>query len=383
MPPRLALSRRRDKLCRMHSTDAVARLAAELVAIDSRSSRSNLAIAERIEAELGGFEVERLDYADAAGVPKRALVAHRGPPGGYALSGHMDTVPETGWQADPWTPRIDAEGVLHGLGSVDMKGAVAACILAARSVPADTPATLLITTDEETTKAGARAVAASALARSLGLRGIVVAEPTGLVPVRGHRSSANITATAEGVQAHSSTGQGRNANWALIPFLAEMREIAERLRRDPALQDPAYDPPFADFNLVIDNHGTAVNVTPARATARIKFRASRRLDPAPILDSVRAAGQRAGVAVEIAAEGPPPELPSDHPLVALASRLTGQAPRTAPYGTDASELQALAPCLVLGPGTIASAHTPHECVALRDLAAAVPLFARILTTASP
>ncbi|MDO9707340.1 M20/M25/M40 family metallo-hydrolase [Paracraurococcus lichenis] len=366
----------------MEHLDAVARLAADLVALDSRSSRSNLAVAERIEAELAGFEVERLDYTDAAGVAKRALVAHRGPPGGYALSGHMDTVPDTGWQEDPWTPRVDAGGVLHGLGSVDMKGAVAACILAARAVPADIPATLLITTDEETTKAGARAVAASPLARSLGLRGIVVAEPTGLVPVRGHRSSANIIAEARGVQAHSSTGQGVNANWALIPFLAEMRAIQERLRQDPALRDPGYDPPFCDFNLVLDNHGTAVNVTPARATARIKFRSSQRLDRAPILDAIRAAGERAGIAVTIAEEGPPPELPPDHPLIRLAADLTGQAPRTAPYGTDASELQALAPCVILGPGSIETAHTPHECVALRDLAAAVPIFARILVAKS-
>ncbi|MCB4824021.1 M20/M25/M40 family metallo-hydrolase [Roseicella aerolata] len=366
----------------MEHADAVARLAADLIALDSRSFRSNLAVAERIEAELAGFEVERLDYTDAAGVPKRALVAHRGPKGGYALSGHMDTVPDTGWQDDPWSPRIDESGLLHGLGSVDMKGAVAACILAARSVPADVAATLLITTDEETTKEGARAVAASALARSLGLRGIVVAEPTGLVPVRGHRSSANITAVASGVQAHSSTGQGTNANWALIPFLTEMREIQQRLRQDPALQDPAYDPPFCDFNLVIDNHGTAVNVTPARATARIKFRASRGLDRAPILEAVRKAGERAGIAVSIQAEGPPPELPVDHPLIRLTTEVTGQAPRTAPYGTDASELQTLAPCVILGPGSIETAHTPRECVAVRDLAAAVPLFARILAAES-
>ncbi|TCZ66593.1 M20/M25/M40 family metallo-hydrolase [Roseicella aquatilis] len=366
----------------MDHLDAVARLAADLIALDSRSPVPNLAVAERIEAELAGFAVERLDYTDAAGVAKRALVAHRGPPGGYALSGHMDTVPETGWTEDPWSPRVDADGLLHGLGSVDMKGAVAACILAAKVVPDGVPATLLLTTDEETTKAGARAVAASALARSLGLRGIVVAEPTGLVPVRGHRSSANITAVASGVQAHSSTGQGSNANWALIPFLAEMREIQHRLRHDPDLQDPAYDPPFCDFNLVIDNHGTAVNVTPARATARIKFRASRRLDRTPILEAVRAAAQRAGIALEIRAEGPPPELPADHPLVRLAADLTGQAPRTAPYGTDASELQELAPCLVLGPGRIDTAHTPRECVAVRDLAAAVPLFAAVLAKAA-
>ena len=63
----------------MNDADAVLRLAADLVAIDSRSSVSNLAVAERIEAELTGFDVERVDYADANGVAKRALVAHRGP----------------------------------------------------------------------------------------------------------------------------------------------------------------------------------------------------------------------------------------------------------------------------------------------------------------
>lgn len=361
----------------------LARLAADLVAIDSRSFLSNLPIAERIEAELAGFEIERLDYTDANGVAKRALVAHRGPKGGYALSGHMDTIPDTGWQTNPWEPRLDADGVLHGLGSVDMKGAVAACILAAKAVPAHVPATLLITTDEETTKAGARAVAGSDLARSLGLKGIVVAEPTGLVPVRGHRASVNFAALARGVQAHSSTGRGRNANWALIPFLVEMKQVFERLRHDPALQDPAYDPPFADFNLVLDNHGTAVNVNVPLATCRIKFRYSRKLDPEPILAAVRGAAERAGIELTVITEGAPPELPADHPLVRLATELTGKPATTAPFGTDASELQAIAPCIVLGPGEIGTAHTPQECVAVADLAAAVGLFTRILERGAP
>jgi acetylornithine deacetylase/succinyl-diaminopimelate desuccinylase-like protein len=357
--------------------DAVLRLAADLVAIDSRSSVSNVAVAERLEAELAGFEVARIDYADANGVAKRALVAHRGPPGGFALSGHMDTVPETGWTDPPWTPRIDG-GVLHGLGAVDMKGSVAACVVAARGMPAGVPVTLLLTADEETTKQGARAVAASEAARALGLTGIVVAEPTGLAPVRGHRSHIEYTAVATGVQAHSSTGQGVNANWALIPFLAEMKAIFERLRHDPAFHDAAYDPPFSDFNLVLDNHGTAVNVTVAKATTRIKFRRSRNVDYSEIEAAVQAAAARAGVTLAEKREGTPPELPADHPLVRLAVTESGQAARTAPYGTDASELQDLAPCVVLGPGSIATAHTPRECVAVADLAAAVPLFRRLL-----
>ncbi len=355
----------------------LATLAQALVRIDSRSSLSNIPVAERIEAELTNFEVERIDYTDAAGIPKRALVAHRGPPGGFGLSGHMDTVPATGWETDPWSGHLDDQGILHGLGSVDMKGAVAACILAARRTTA--PATLLITADEETTKAGARAIAErSALARAQNLRGIFVAEPTTLTPVRGHRVHIQFRAEAEGVQAHSSTGQGINANWAMIPFLAEMRTIHERLRQDPALQDEKYDPPFSDFNLVLDNHGTASNVTVARSTAHIKFRYSRSIDPQPILDSVRAAARRAGIALHEAREGAPPELRLDHPLVALAVRHTNRPATTAPYGTDASELQDIAPCVILGPGGIGTAHTPHECVPLADLEAACELFQRLL-----
>ena len=167
----------------MAQTDLI-ELAADLVRLDSRSFVSNLAVAERIEAELGGFEIERLDYADAAGVAKRALVAHRGGIGGLAFSGHMDTVPDTGWTTDPWDGRIEG-GRLHGLGSTDMKGPLAACIVAARALPEGVPVSLFITTDEETTKAGARLIAAeSRLARRAAPAAILVAEPTMMTPVK-------------------------------------------------------------------------------------------------------------------------------------------------------------------------------------------------------
>jgi acetylornithine deacetylase/succinyl-diaminopimelate desuccinylase-like protein len=371
-----------NEIAAVGSHAALADLAASLVRLDSRSSVSNLPVADRIEAELTGFEVERLDFLDQDGVPKRALVARRGR-GGLAFSGHMDTVPATGWTDDPFDGRIDEEGVLHGLGSADMKGPVAAIILAARSLPPEIPVALLITTDEETTKQGARTIVErSALARDFSPRGIVVAEPTGLAPVRGHRAHVLFTATATGVQAHSSTGRGRNANWALLPFLTEMRGLYERLATDPALRDDAYDPAVSDFNLVLDNHGTAVNVTVPRATALIKFRYSAGIDPAPVIEAVRNAASRAGLSLEEAREGRPPELPTDHPLVRLCESVTGQPAGTVPYGTDASVLTELAPCIVLGPGSIDVAHTPREHVRLADLAAAVSLFAALATQAA-
>ncbi len=353
---------------------AVTALARDLVAVDSRSFVSNVAVADHVEAALAGFEIERLDYTDPAGVAKRALVAARGAPGGLAFSGHMDTVPDTGWREDPWSARVEGD-VLRGLGSTDMKGPVAALIVAARELLS---VTLLITTDEETTKQGARAVVErSELARRMRPRGIIVAEPTRMVPVRGHRAQIGFTCEARGVQAHSSTGRGENANWRLLPFLVEMRGVWERLREDRAWQEAAYDPPFSDFNLVIDNHGAANNVTVPLATARIKFRYSAGIDPAPIVAAVREAATRHGVEVTEAREGAPPELATDHWLVRLCVDATGHAAATAPYGTDASVLQELAPCVVLGPGDIDAAHTPGESVSLSALATAVQLFVRL------
>ena len=358
-----------------HPTRVLATLAQDLVRIDSRSSVSNMAVVERLERELSGFDVERIPYVDEDGVDKCALVATRGT-GGLAFSGHMDTVPDTGWLTDPWSGRIE-EDTLFGLGSADMKGPVAAIVIAAQTLPGRIPVALLLTTDEETTKSGARAVVGSELVRQYTPCGIVVAEPTRLQPVRGHRSHIEFTAIARGVQAHSSTGRGRNANWDLIPFLAALREIHERLRTDPLLQDTAYDPVFSDFNPIIENHGTAVNVTVPKATVRVKYRYSAGIDPASVIDSVQRAADAAGLVLSTKHEGHPPELPADHLLIQTATELTGAPAVTAPYGTDASELQAIAPCVVLGPGDITTAHTPHEEVSLSALATAVPLFQRM------
>ncbi len=356
-------------------TAAIAELTRDLVALDSRSALSNHAVAERIEPALDGFEIERIDYQDAAGVAKRVLVAHRGGPGGLAFSGHMDTVPDTGWQDDPWSARIDQDGMLHGLGSTDMKGPVAAAIVAAQGLPRNIPLSFLITTDEETTKQGAHTIVQrSALVKASPPVSILVVEPTGLQPVRGHRSHIVFTCVARGIQAHSAKGTGRNANWALIPFLAEMKTLFERLLTDPALQDAAYDPPFSDFNVVIDNHATAINVTVPVATARIKFRYSALIDPAPVQAAVHQAAVRHGVTVTEAEEGRPPELPLAHPFVRQCTEASGQPATTAPFGTDASVLQAIAPCVVMGPGDIGVAHRPGEAVSLAELAAAVPVF---------
>ncbi|MDP9152012.1 MAG: M20/M25/M40 family metallo-hydrolase, partial [Myxococcota bacterium] len=213
----------------MHGLQDVAALACDLIATDTRPERSNGAAVERCIHALRGFEIETLDYMDDHGIPKQVLAARSGKGPCLALCGHLDTVGADGWTADPWTPTI-SEGRLYGLGSSDMKGPVAALLIAAASVAGDVPVMVLLTADEETSRAGVNAlIDRSALLRESDVRAIVVGEPTGMVPTRGHRASVNFTATATGLQAHSATGLGTNANWALLDFLQGVCEVRRLL----------------------------------------------------------------------------------------------------------------------------------------------------------
>ncbi|MCL4371484.1 MAG: M20/M25/M40 family metallo-hydrolase [Chloroflexi bacterium] len=52
-------------------------------------------------------------------------------------------------------------------------------------------------------------------------------------------------------------------------------------------------------------------------------------------------------------------------------------PAGAPFGTDASELAPAIPCVVLGPGDIAQAHTSEEWVELEQVAQAAEVYAEL------
>lgn len=371
--------RRAKYLCetRMDTLAEVTRIACKLVSIDSRSDRSNVDVLEATLGELLGFEIERIDYRDEAGRLKRVAVARSRPGRCAALCAHVDTVLDTGWSDDPLLPRV-TDGVLHGLGAVDMKGPLASLLLAAHAAARSAPVMVILTGDEETTKAGARTVVErSTLIKSSPPAAIVIAEPTGMVPVRAHRTSILFSAEATGEQAHAATGRGRNAVWPLVDFLHRVDGLRARLHTDTAMTDVAFDPPVCDIAVTLDGTGTALNVTAPRSTARLAWRYSASVDPHPFVDSMRRAAVAAGVALDVVFDGRPLELAADHPVVRLAEGLSGHTARTMPFSTDASEFQAVAPCLIMGPGDIAHAHTPDERVGLADLAAAVPLFSQL------
>ena len=95
-----------------------------LVAFDTESSKSNLALIDFVADYLDAWGVPHVRVPNAAG-DKAALFATLGPStdGGVVLSGHTDVVPVTGqaWTTDPFRLRV-ADGRVYGRGAVDMKG---------------------------------------------------------------------------------------------------------------------------------------------------------------------------------------------------------------------------------------------------------------------
>jgi acetylornithine deacetylase/succinyl-diaminopimelate desuccinylase-like protein len=142
----------------------VARLAQDLIAIDSVSQRSKAVLSDLLESVLkrDAFDVERLKFAVANGQREVGPVAKNGSgSGGLAFFSHSDTVPGTNWSRDQWSPTIE-DGRLIALGSCDMKGPLAATIVAASGADVDRhkrPVIVIITADEETTAEGTRQVA--------------------------------------------------------------------------------------------------------------------------------------------------------------------------------------------------------------------------------
>ncbi len=212
----------------------------QLIAFPSVSSDSNEAISSFVEQELvrRQFRVERLTYTDSDGVLKVCVCGRRGPAGtGLAWFGHTDVVPVDTWSfasSGPWDA-YETDGRIYGRGSCDMKGSLA-CILEAVERIGETagPVFVVCTADEEIGYHGAGKVAAeSEIFReivdsdSVG----IIGEPTCLQVVCGHKGGYVGRTVSRGIAGHSSTSAGVNANLAMIPFLAELRELSQVARQ--------------------------------------------------------------------------------------------------------------------------------------------------------
>jgi succinyl-diaminopimelate desuccinylase len=241
-------------------------------------------------------------------------------------NGHLDTVP---YDADVWShdPLGERDGDrVYGRGATDMKGAVAAMVLAAQSfVETDTtpPLTLqfAFVSDEET---GGEAGLPTVLAqRDIQATGCVIGETTcerGRHSVTvADRGSIWLTLAATGEAAHGSRPMlGENAIDRLYDAVERIRTDfgTERFDLDPALgaivEDSIeyYAPRLGEaaardlftsptVNLGTIEGGNAVNSVPQTARARMDIRLAPAIDTERILGRIReCADGCTGVAIE-------------------------------------------------------------------------------------
>jgi acetylornithine deacetylase len=362
----------------------------DLVAFGSISSRSNADVSDYVEAALRrlDFETERIEYADAAGVRKVNIVGKKGAgTGGLAYFAHTDVVPADPWftsEHGPFTPTVK-DGRLYGRGSCDMKGSIG-CILAAAGrftrQALKAPLYVTCTADEEVGYTGAAQVARrSELFREMvaGKTCGIVGEPTELQVVYAHKGTYGFRAVARGRAAHSSTRHGINANLAMIPFLVEMKAIHDETESDTAWHDARFDPPTVSWNIGINDHTTAINITAPQSICTVYFRPMPGQKPELLLDRARMAAERCRLEFQVLGAAPPLYVDPKSELVSELLAIVGQeTPRTVTYGTDGTQFTAIEKLAVFGPGSIAQAHTFDEWIALEQLERGTRLYERAI-----
>lgn len=362
----------------------VLELTQQLVATPSVSQDGNTRIMDDIERWLraAGFEaIERLEYTNPGEPTKANLVARKGQgTGGLALLSHSDTVPgmEESWE--PFNPVIK-EGRLYGRGSCDMKGPLAATMIAAAQVDAaqlNAPLYIIVTADEEQGLYGAEHVVKhSRMLRDAPPQYGVVAEPTSLIPVYAHKGYARIWVRAYGKSAHTSTDKGRSSTFKMAPFLAEMAQLKALFESDPSFRNDEFTPSTNGFNMTVQDDGK-LNVTPARTECALSLRVMPHARTDECIAMITAAAHKYDLEIETDI-GKAVYTDKHSPLMQAAYAATGNAhPQTVSYATDGYHFQKLMELMILGPGDIAVAHTNHESIPVEELEAAVGIYQQII-----
>ncbi len=213
---------------------------------------------------------------------------------------------------------------------------------------------------------------------------VLATEPTGLRVVTHHKGIALTRLVAHGRAGHSSDpNAGKSAIVALARAVLALEELRERLGEH---KDPKLGPATLSVGMIGGGH--APNIVPDAAW----LVADRRLLPGEDEQRVRREIETAladhhieDVLIDRCEVAKPPlATPLDHAAVracqaALAATgLTTEAASVA-FGTDAGVFaEAGLPGVVLGPGSIAQAHTAREFVELAQLQAMTEVFVHLL-----
>ena len=359
---------------------------ARLVAFDTTSAKSNLALIDWVANYLAGYGITpRLSYDEAR--TKANLYATVGPEdaGGIVLSGHTDVVPTAGqnWTSDPFT-LVERDGRLYGRGTADMKSFIATALalvpeMARRRLKI--PIHLALSFDEEVGCLGVVHMIRE-IGRALPRpRLVIVGEPTEMKVANAHKGIVAVHTRVIGREGHSSaTHRGASAIVAaaeLIGFLAGL--AAELVRRPPrqGSADGEFEPPYTTINVGTIEGGTALNIIPKACFFRWECRplpGTRDGDEilarfnafaeAHLVPRLKAASPEGGVFTTVSVAVPPLTPEPGSPAEALALALSGENRAGAvAYGSEAGLFQAAGiPAALCGPGSVREAHQPDEFV---------------------
>lgn len=372
-------------------------LLARLVAFDTTSRESNLALIEFVREYLDGHGVS-CELIYNAQKTKANLFATIGPADvpGIVLSGHTDVVPVDGqaWTFPPFE-LSEKEGRLYGRGTADMKGYLA-CVLAL--VPELTrntlrmPVHIALSYDEEVGCLGVRS-----LLEVLGSKPVkpllcVIGEPTELKPVLGHKGKVAMRCDVHGLACHSAHApSGVNAIEYAAQLINELGRLGKALQAEEG-QDARFDPPFSTVQIGVIGGGLALNIVPEHCRFDFEVRSLPVEDPHHVISALHAYAQNELLPAMRAVSGQ-----SDIRLTELSSypgldiSMQSQAAEliaefcgsrsfgTVAFGTEGGLFdQSGIPAVVCGPGSMAQGHKPDEFISVEQLGACDRMLGQVL-----
>ena len=334
--------------------------------------------------EDAGFSVV-LDEYDSNNSSRCSLSAHLHPEiGGPALclAGHIDTVPlgNQPWTHDPFSAEI-VEGLMYGRGSCDMKSGMASMICAAlRAASSIRDRDFVVQSygGEERGCLGSFHVVKN-VEQMKNIAAAVVGEPTGALPVVGHKGALWLTLRAKGKTAHASMpDQGINALAAMLPAATRLLDF------QPGGSHEHLGP---STSVVSSLHsGLNSNSVPDLATLTVDMRTVPGNNHAELVARVKKI-VGSGVDVETVLDILPIWTEPDNPwasrVLRLYEELSGKEAGifTAHYFTDAAAIYSVLPdipMLIFGPGFSAQAHQVDEFCPVEQIVFMEKMYTRII-----